>query len=172
MSFVDEALQFIFILFAIYPQQGLPNTAPTASRQPLTVRKKYVRRTIPSTRLPSSQVCGNPLHVKRPVPICSTWQRFGFFGSGTSGSFVQSSRSGMHPTNWKVAKGVILWKPGKPDYTRVKAYRVALLNCLGKIAEKVVASKLSDIVERRNLLHAGQFGSRTGRVSSPTRCAR
>jgi hypothetical protein len=71
---------------------------------------------------------------------------------------------GIHPDHWKVAKGVVLRKPGKPDYSKVKAYRViALLNCIGKVAEKVVASKLSDIVEHRDLLHAGQFGSRKGR---------
>jgi hypothetical protein len=71
---------------------------------------------------------------------------------------------GIHPNHWKAAKGVVLRKPDKPDYTKVKAYRViALLNCIGKVAEKVVASKLSDVVEHRNLLHAGQFGSRKGR---------
>jgi hypothetical protein len=48
---------------------------------------------------------------------------------------------GIHPNHWKVAKGVVLRKPGKPDYTKVKAYRViALLNCIGKVAEKVVHS--------------------------------
>jgi hypothetical protein len=71
---------------------------------------------------------------------------------------------GIHPSKWKIAKGVVLRKPDKPDYSKVKAYRViALLNCLGKVAEKVVANKLSDLVERRDLLHQGQFGSRKGR---------
>jgi hypothetical protein len=59
---------------------------------------------------------------------------------------------------------VVLRKPNKPDYSNVKAYRViSLLNCIGKVAEKVVANKLADIVERRDLLHDGQFGSRRGR---------
>jgi hypothetical protein len=71
---------------------------------------------------------------------------------------------GIHLSQWKIAKGVVLRKPDKPDYSKVKAYQViALLNCLGKVAEKVVANKLSDLVERRDLLHEGQFGSRKGR---------
>ncbi|KYG39788.1 hypothetical protein M433DRAFT_9919 [Acidomyces richmondensis BFW] len=40
---------------------------------------------------------------------------------------------GIHPRAWKQAIGAILKKPGKPDYSIPKAYRViSLLNCLGK----------------------------------------
>ena len=47
---------------------------------------------------------------------------------------------GYYPTPWKEAIGVILKKPNKPDYAIPKAYRViSLLNCLRKVAERVLA---------------------------------
>ena len=71
---------------------------------------------------------------------------------------------GHHPAVWKTARGVVIRKPGKPDYTQVKAYRViSLLPCLGKVIEKVVATRLTREAERRKILHAGQFGSRPRR---------
>jgi hypothetical protein len=41
---------------------------------------------------------------------------------------------GYRPACWKQATGIILKKPGKPNYALPKVYRViALLNCLGKV---------------------------------------
>jgi len=31
---------------------------------------------------------------------------------------------GHHPESWKVAKGVVIPKPGKPEYKSVRAHRV------------------------------------------------
>jgi hypothetical protein len=46
-------------------------------------------------------------------------------------------------------------KPNKPDYSSEEAYRpIALLNCLGKVLEKLMAVRLGQIVELHNLLHA------------------
>ena len=57
----------------------------------------------------------------------------------------QCFRLGIRPQAWKTAKGVLLRKPGKSDYTLVKAYRViSLLNCLGKVVEKVAAEAIAD----------------------------
>jgi hypothetical protein len=73
---------------------------------------------------------------------------------------------GRHPSVWKRASGVLIHKPGKDDYTQLKAYRsISLLSCMGKVDEKVVAELLSDEAERRGLLSNGQFGSRRGRSS-------
>jgi hypothetical protein len=50
-------------------------------------------------------------------------------------------------------------KPNKPDYSSVKAYRpIALLNCLGKVLEKLMAVRLGQMAESHNLLHADQIG--------------
>jgi len=61
-------------------------------------------------------------------------------------------------------KGVVIPKPNKPDHRVAKAYRViTLLNCLGKVVDKVAADAIADECERRKLLHDGQFGCRKRR---------
>src|ERR1700710_2689511 len=68
---------------------------------------------------------------------------------------------GYHPKVWKQATGFILKKPKKPDYSLPKAYRViALLNCLGKVSERILARRLSYLAETMNLLYILQIGSR------------
>jgi len=76
----------------------------------------------------------------------------------------QCFRLGVHPRTWKTAKGILLRKPNKPDYTLVKAYRViSLLNCLGKVVEKIAAEVISTYCEAAGVLHPGQMGSRKRR---------
>ena len=68
---------------------------------------------------------------------------------------------GYHPTCWKQATGAILKKNSKPDYSIPKAYRViALLNCLGKVNERILARRLGTLAEVTHLLHASQIGGR------------
>jgi ribonuclease HI len=68
---------------------------------------------------------------------------------------------GYHPKVWKQATGFILKKPKKPDYSQPKAYRViSLLNCLGKVSERILARRLSHLAETTTLLHPSQIGSR------------
>jgi ribonuclease HI len=76
----------------------------------------------------------------------------------------QCFRLGVHPRPWKTAKGILLRKPNKPDYTLVKAYRViSLLNCIGKVIEKIAAEAISTYCETTGKLHRGQMGSRKQR---------
>jgi Reverse transcriptase (RNA-dependent DNA polymerase) len=68
---------------------------------------------------------------------------------------------GYHPKVWKQATGFILKKPKKPDYSQPKAYRViSLLNCLGKVSERILAKRLSYLAEIITLLYPSQIGSR------------
>lgn len=70
-------------------------------------------------------------------------------------------RLGHHPEKWKKARGVLLEKERKRDFTLVKSYRViSLLNCMGKILEKVIAEQLSQFCEESLKLHFGQMGAR------------
>ncbi len=47
---------------------------------------------------------------------------------------------GHHSMEWKKARGIRLEKAGKRDFELVRSYRViSLLNCMGKVVEKVVA---------------------------------
>ena len=71
-----------------------------------------------------------------------------------------------HPLCWRQATGAILKKQNKPDYTAPKAYRIiTLLNCLGKISEKIIATRLSFLAETSDLLHNEQMGGRKYRAA-------
>ena len=73
-------------------------------------------------------------------------------------------RYGYHPKAWREATIVIIKKNGKPDYSAPKAYRpISLLNCLGKISEKIMATRLAHMAEKHHLLHNLQIGGRPKR---------
>jgi hypothetical protein len=74
--------------------------------------------------------------------------------------------AGYHPIAWRKATAVALCKPNKPDYSNPHAYRlITLLECLGKLLEKVVARRLTHLASKLNLVPPNQFG---GRVASST----
>jgi len=65
---------------------------------------------------------------------------------------------GVHP--WKEATIVVINKPQKPDYSVPKAYwPIALMECVGKLLEKIVTKRINADIERFNLLPMTQFGS-------------
>ena len=60
----------------------------------------------------------------------------------------------FHPDIWKDSIDVIIKKFNKENYSDPKSYRViSLLNCLGKISERIIAERLSYFAETTNLLH-------------------
>ena len=75
-------------------------------------------------------------------------------------------RNGFHSECWREGTGVILKKPGKPDYSLPKAYRIiTLLNCLGKIAEKIMTARLSHRSQVTDLLDKDQMKGRKQRLA-------
>lgn len=61
----------------------------------------------------------------------------------------------------EVCKKVLLEKPNKRDCALVKSYQViSLLNCLGKVIEKVVAEQLLQFCEANGKLYRGHMGAR------------
>ena len=65
-----------------------------------------------------------------------------------------------HPAVWKGASGVVIRKPGKANYMKLKASSsISRLSCMGNGVEKVVAELLSEDCERRGLLRESQFRS-------------
>ena len=77
---------------------------------------------------------------------------------------------GFHTPQWKASITVVIPKPGKPSYSTPRAYRpIQLLECLGKIMEKIVASRLMFDISKYNLVPHEQFGGR--RASSCTNAA-
>lgn len=76
---------------------------------------------------------------------------------------------GVHPARWKLARGAIIPKPEKDDYSAAKAYRcISLLNCLGKMVEKVAADLISRHCESTGGFHPGQYGCRMKRSAIDT----
>jgi len=59
---------------------------------------------------------------------------------------------------------VVIPKLGKPDYSKVHAYRViSLLDVISKLLERTAAHLIADHLERKRGLHEGQFGCRRRR---------
>src|SRR5438552_1152926 len=75
-----------------------------------------------------------------------------------------SLRLGHFPKPFKHTTTVVLRKPSKPDYTKVKAYRpIALENTMGKVMESVVVEIISYFTEAHELLPPHHYGGRPGR---------
>ena len=71
---------------------------------------------------------------------------------------------GHFPRTFKQTITVVLRKPNKPDYTKVKAYRPVALECtLGKVMESIISEIISYLTETHELLPAQHFGGRPGR---------
>lgn len=69
--------------------------------------------------------------------------------------------TGYHPLAWRKAITVAIPKPGKPDYGNPRAYRlIQLLECMGKVLERIIANRLAYLVTKHNLVPANQFGGR------------
>jgi len=79
---------------------------------------------------------------------------------------------GHHPESWKTAKGVVIPKPGKPDYTQVRAHRViSLLDSISKLVERSGAHLIADHLERRSSSMTGSTDAgNEGRRSMQLRC--
>lgn len=70
-----------------------------------------------------------------------------------------SVRGGHHARVFKQAIAVALRKLGKKDYSKPRAYRlITLLECLGKVIEKVVARRLTYYAGKYGLVPPEQFG--------------
>lgn len=76
-------------------------------------------------------------------------------------------RLGIYPDRWKLAKGVIIPKPGKDGYTTAKTYWcISLLNRLGKMVEKVAADLISEHCKAARGFRPGQYGCRAKRSAT------
>jgi hypothetical protein len=68
------------------------------------------------------------------------------------------------PVLWKTAKGIVIPKAGKPDYSKVRAYWViCLLDIISKLVERMAGHLIADHLERKKGLHEGQYGCRKRR---------
>jgi Reverse transcriptase (RNA-dependent DNA polymerase) len=69
--------------------------------------------------------------------------------------------TGHHPSAWRMATIAVVPKPGKSDYSLPKSYRpVALIECLSKLLEKVMAKRILHDIGEFSLVPTNQFGAR------------
>ncbi|KAI0994897.1 hypothetical protein K3495_g13283 [Podosphaera aphanis] len=80
-------------------------------------------------------------------------------------------RLGYHPSCFKLAEIVLLPKPGR-DLTSVKGWRlIALLSCLAKGLERVVAKRMSFLAVTSDIVGSQQFGALPKRsANDPVSC--
>jgi hypothetical protein len=117
------------------------------------------------TRIEVEQACISKINGKSPGPDLITQEIIVQAYSAIPDLFYNIYsiliNKGYYPKVWKQATGFILKKPKKPDYNQPKAYRViSLLNCLGKVSERILAKRLSYLAETTRLLNPTQIGSR------------
>jgi hypothetical protein len=72
-------------------------------------------------------------------------------------------RIGYHPKIWCITIEIALLKPGKTDYSEPRAYcLIQLLECIGKVLEKIIADRLTYFLNKHTLNLFSQFGARKG----------
>ena len=63
----------------------------------------------------------------------------------------------------KKANGIVLDKPGKPEYCTPSSFRIIiLLETVSKILERLSALRLASAARFQGLLHPNQYGSLAG----------
>jgi len=68
--------------------------------------------------------------------------------------FTKLLNNDYHSTCWHQTTDVILRKDKKSDYSALKIYWIImLLNCLNKISEKIIVTRLSKLTEVSDLLY-------------------
>ena len=81
---------------------------------------------------------------------------------------VDNLVAGVIPPAWREMRVVFIPKPGR-DLTLTKSWRpLNLINCVGKLGEKVIADWFQDFGEE--LFHHLQFGSVQGRSAVEVLC--
>ena len=82
-------------------------------------------------------------------------------GNELLGQGVSVLRGGYIPSRWRDMRVVLIPKPGR-NLTQTKNWRpLNLINCIGKLGEKVVADRIQK--EGSSILHHQQYGSVRGR---------
>jgi hypothetical protein len=75
--------------------------------------------------------------------------------------FEACLKAGHHPRPWKEAVVCVIPKPNRADYTLAKNFRpISLLECLGKLLEKVIAQLIYREMNKHALVPTTQFEGR------------
>ena len=81
------------------------------------------------------------------------------------GLYEESFATGQVPEDWSHSYLKPIPKPGK-DHSKLNGYRILTMqNTTGKLMERIVARKLAQDLERRNVLPPNQGGYRAGKTT-------
>ena len=95
----------------------------------------------------------------KTIALKTAW-RDRYFRGAVTRLFRECVRIGYHPKIFREGHTVILRKPNKPE-TLARSYRpITLLNCLGKVLEKVIQRRLAALTA--DTIPKQQFGGRNG----------
>ena len=80
--------------------------------------------------------------------------------------YSDAVRIGHFPKEWKTALVKMVPKPSK-DTKSAKSYRpISLLSCVGKVLERIIASRLSKYMEEKKMFSNSQSGFRSHRMTT------
>jgi ribonuclease HI len=83
------------------------------------------------------------------------------------GLFNKCLRAAYYPKAWKLAEVVMIPKPGKKDLSSCRSYRpIALISCLGKGLERLVARRMTWSALRGRLISPQQAGALPKRAAT------
>lgn len=79
--------------------------------------------------------------------------KFGLLGMWDNEGIVRQMMAaiglGRHSAVWKRVSRVVIRKPGRNNYTQLKAYcAILLLSCMGHVVQEVVTERLSAEADR------------------------
>jgi len=137
----------------IQTRTSYPSAVPANLNITLEQIRRAVRKPGPNKAPGPDQITNKVL--QQALPLIEEWLQ----------KILQATIDlGHFPETLKKTTTIVLRKPGKPDYTKAKAYRpIALESTVGKVFESVVAETLSYLTETYELLPAHHFGGRPGR---------
>ena len=152
---------------ALVRAHAFPKSPPFSARE-LRPIQGIAHSQITHELIEKSLFCQSPTKAPGPDKLNFKAIRLAWsWDPGQITAIIQNAvRLHYHPKSWKQAQGILLEKNNKRDKSLVKSYRViSLLNCMGKLLEKVVAEELSLFCETHLKLHKGQMGARKNRCA-------
>ena len=135
------------------PQGTYPHEVSFSSNVTVRQVREAIKKLAPDKAPGPDEITNRVL--KRSLPVIESHVQV----------LMQASLNLAHfPKPFKHTTTVVLRKPGKPDYTKSKAYRpIALESALGKVMESIIADIMSYLTERYQLLSAQHYGGRPSR---------
>jgi hypothetical protein len=117
-----------------------------------------------------ADLLADTLNLSSPGASGQTWRLIKWAWTSTpeilTDLIIGCVRAGHHPLLWQQAIVCTVPKPHHADYSLVKNFRpVSLLECMGKLVEKLMARLLYSEIIRHDLLPTNQYG---GRMASST----